>query len=255
VKERGILFSAPGEVPTMRERGILFSGAMVRALLSGTKTQTRRVVAPQPHRVAEHIKPIGKLIPSGEPIKCRIPDGWAWRDLYASDEFKDDPGHFATLMRPYCPYGVNQDRLWVRETWRQTEDIDGTAVMEYRCGGTRLVVDGPAIATGEHRVTSVLPPWRPSIFMPRWASRITLEVTEVRVQRLQDISEEDARAEGITGPHDVGYPAYRVPDDSKPRYSCAVAAYEALWDSINGDRAPWASSPWVWAVSFRRVQP
>jgi hypothetical protein len=90
---------------------------------------------------------------------------------------------------------------------------------------------------------------------PLAASRITLEVTEVRVQRLQDISEEDARAEGIDRPPRVGYQAFRVPDDSKPRYSSAVAAYERLWDSINGDRAPWVANPWVWAVSFRRVQP
>jgi len=96
--------------------------------------------------------------------------------------------------------------------------------------------------------------WRPSIFMPRWASRITLNITEVRAERLQDISEEDAIAEGVTGPHDVWYPAFRVPGDSKPRYSSAKSAFTDLWDSINAKRGfGWDTNPWVWAISFERV--
>jgi hypothetical protein len=213
----------------MKERGILFSGAMVRALLAGTKAQTRRVVRSN----------LGKVPP------VRISPGPGLPDV---GEYWCEPGGWIR-----CPYGTIGDRLWVRETWcLYTAEGQRDAAVRYRAGGEITPVVMPEQAA---RTASGSERWRPSIHMPRWASRITLQVTEVRVQRLQDISEEDARAEGITGPHDVGYPAYRVPDDSKPRYSCAVAAYEALWDSINGDRAPWASSPWVWAVSFRRVQP
>lgn len=83
------------------------------------------------------------------------------------------------------------------------------------------------------------------------AGRITLRLTDVRVERMQDISEADAIAEGITGPHDVGYQAYRVPGDSKPRYSSAVAAFEVLWDSINAARGyGWGVNPWVWVLVF-----
>jgi hypothetical protein len=90
--------------------------------------------------------------------------------------------------------------------------------------------------------------------MPRWASRLTIRITDVRVQRVQEITEEDAIAEGITGPHMVGYRAFRVPEDSKPRYSRAEAAFEVLWDSINAKRGySWEGNPWVWAISFERV--
>lgn len=99
--------------------------------------------------------------------------------------------------------------------------------------------------------------WRPSIYMPRWASRITLEVTEVRVERLQDISEEDAQAEGVERcdgfPLSLGYPAGE--DDGKcVLYPSAVRAFSVLWDSLNHERAPWRSNPWVWVIRFKRVQ-
>lgn len=192
----------------MKERPILFSAPMVRAILAGTKTQTRRVVR----------GPIEYLGPSGGQDDL---SSWGWF-------FDGEEQHgYMVLARGMnerfdngcisipCPYGVPGDRLWVRETWRG----EGPGSVKYRA-------DGDDVGSLK---------WRPSIFMPRWASRIDLEVTEVRVQRVQEITREDAIAEGVTT-HDV-------------------FGFMRLWDSINGKRAPWASYPWVWALTFKRVRP
>lgn len=234
----------------MKERPILFSAPMVRAILAGTKTQTRRVVKPR-HQ-------------------------W-FLDLSATEQVRN------WHRRPF-PYGQPGERLWVREAWRigawdeenQRIAVDYITGPDKRWRQTPLTPEGQELfdrlwaqssdecrrkgiqpnADGNYRWKPGESPlrWRPSMFMPRWASRITLEVTGLRVQRLQDISEADAIAEGITGPHNVGYPAFRVPDDSKPRYSCASAAFEALWCQINGADS-WDANPRVWVVEFRRVQP
>ncbi|HAM40757.1 MAG TPA: hypothetical protein DCP69_05315 [Candidatus Omnitrophica bacterium] len=125
-----------------------------------------------------------------------------------------------------CPHGVPGDRLWVRETFAETP----FGVFYRAEDSTEYPTDGK---------------WRPSIFMPRRLSRLTLEITEVRVQRLQDITPEDAIAEGVF---------------AEGRYSTApgvpypVATFAALWDGINSERASWASNPWVWCISFRRLE-
>jgi hypothetical protein len=185
----------------VKERGIIFSAPMVRALLEGRKTQTRRV----------------------------IPDGGRCLDL---DDDAEDRYHAGTWGEE--KYGHPGERLWVRETWAPDPVYEDERRVCYR-----------ATAADESCIR-----WKPSIFMPRWASRITLEVTEVRVQRLQDISEEDARAEGVA--------EGRIPADGQDDGRCVLhptrrRAFEVGWDSINGDRAPWASNPWVWAISFRRL--
>lgn len=175
----------------MKERPILFSAPMVRALLDGRKTQTRRVVKPQPTATREEaIRTYGK-----------------------GGTFILEAGFFGVR----CPYGQLGDRLWVRETWGACA---GSPV--YRADDNATCPDGGR--------------WKPSIHMPRWASRITLEVTGVRVERLQDISEEDAIAEGV--PEQRGDPW----------------AFQCLWDSINGarERCSWAANPWVWAITFSR---
>lgn len=179
-----------------RERPILFSGPMVRAILAGTKTQTRRVV-------------------------------------------KVEPGKLDVGENPACPYGVpGGSRLWVRETWyddnatRDAEPIPTSHddFIHYRADGE---------AHDQFEELDGFLRWRPSIFMPRWASRITLEVTEVRVERLQEITEADAWAEGIAA-HVV-----------RP-----IHDYAALWDSLNAKRGfGWDTNPWVWVVSFRRLTP
>jgi len=200
----------------MKERPIIFTSDSVRAILDGRKTQTRRVINPQPTAVRE-----SPFVNSG------IEDIHGWEIQ--------------------LKYGQPGDRLWVKETWRKTFDIDDKDVMEYRAGGTRLIV-GNSIQHGGHRITSVLPNWCPSIFMPRWASRITLEIVTVRVERVQDISEADAEAEGI---HLLGLPEierYNHPRKHK-------VAYEALWNEINAKRGyGWDVNPWVWVIEFKRIE-
>lgn len=207
----------------MKERPILFNGAMVRALLAGTKTQTRRVVKPQPRRVDGGV-PFG--------------DAPAWAHA--------EPG--SAMMR--CPYGKPGDWLWVKETWRTARSLDNKSpnAMGEMCidAGYRKPWAPLAYEADGHRNTE----WRGfemagdaepgktrvSIHMPRWASRITLEITSVRVERLQDISEADAIAEGV------------YTDPASPAYD----AYAQLWDEINGPGS-WAANPWVWVLEFRRL--
>lgn len=200
----------------MAERPILFSGAMVRAILAGTKTQTRRVVKPR-----------------------KDPD--YGRELSPCEIAGDE--HIARL----CPYGAPGDRLWVRETFAGS--------IAYERHGYPLKEWGNKIwyvADGEPRSGQWTRP-RPSIHMPRCLSRITLEVTEVRVERLQDISDQDAVAEGTPcyvcgGPMDG-----RSEDDCHCFHRRATASdYRGLWESINGPGS-WEANPWVWCVSFRRI--
>lgn len=203
----------------MKERPILFSGPMVRAILEGRKTQTRRVIKPQPSYQGYDGPP--KLNSFGE------------FSYPAQRGFK-------------CPYGQPGDRLWVRETWnawRQCNleynewDTCGFAPSEIkeRYGAVKLEYAATSESVG---------PWRPSIHMPRWASRITLEIMSVRVERLQDVSEEDARAEGCE------WSQWSFPNSTRPGKS----AYRALWESIHG-HGSWDQNPWVWVVEFKEVKP
>ena len=136
-----------------------------------------------------------------------------------------------------CPYGIPGDRLWVRETWADTMGDPPEAI--YR-------------ADGERHPSSALK-WRPSIFMPRWACRLVLEVTAVRVERLQKISEADAKAEGCAAKDLVTHKGTMGPFDAELTQNAATAkeAYRALWNSLNAKRAPWASNPFVWVIEFR----
>jgi hypothetical protein len=197
----------------MKERPILFSAPMVRAILSGSKTQTRRAIKPQPE--SEH---------SGEPYwfvgGCR-----AWRIRGCTE-----PNRSGSYNEIACPYGQPGDRLWVREAWMDLRGVEG------------------AIGKAMYRATFGNAPeggkWRPSIHMPRWASRITLEVTGVRVERLQDISDSDAWDEGID------FEAYTAAGGCKdaPR-----VAFGNLWESINSPGS-WIANPWVWVVEFKKLE-
>ena len=209
----------------MRERPILFKGPLVRAILDGTKTQTRRLCKP------DHFG--GSEMP---------PDSAMARAI----EFGGQKS----------PFGRPGDRLWVRETWQawpvNVSEFDDSGPLSTESIRDRV----PAHFEYQAGPTDSLGPWRPSIHMPRRASRIDLEITEVRVQRLQDITEEDARAECVDpmpGPVDVvdcgnGHGYF----DPAPPARCV---FEELWDSINGARAPWERNPWVWAITFKRIRP
>jgi hypothetical protein len=213
----------------MKERPILFSGAMVRALLDGSKTQTRRVMKPQPTMY--------------EPGQC----------IAVSDMTND------ALV---CPYGQPGDRLWVRETW---------VCDDYRLQqGPYVEVPGAREALfyrADNEQPFEAPEgkfWKPSIHMPRWASRILLEIVSVRVERLQDCSQTDAISEGALHIRNQAwdrehFPAWRylfdeaVAAGKKPPIGpSAVQAYQALWQSINGPGS-WDANPWVWVVEFKRV--
>ena len=193
----------------MRERPILFSAPMVRAILAGTKCQTRRVVKPR----------------KDPDYGCELSPG-----EIAGDE------HIARL----CPYGAPGDRLWVRETHM---DLGGCYL--YRADD-RAEAERAAVAPGQG--------WRPSIHMPRTLSRITLEITAVRVERLQDISEADVMAEGVRR-YEAGSLGMQWDNGIKSittRGNPAQASYRWLWESING-AGSWDANPWVWVVAFKRV--
>ncbi len=211
----------------MKESPILMSAPMVRALLAGTKRQTRRVVKPQPFAGAA-------------------------QEHWSISEF----GQF-------CPYGQPGDRLWVRETFyafgrwvtqfnaKKGRDEWHFIDMTVECGYWYFYAASEAPKTvATFRRAGATPMWwkRPAIFMPRAASRILLDVIGVRVERLQEISEADAMAEGVTR-DEHGWTNYAVPTDC---WESPKDSYRTLWESINGPGS-WDANPWVWAVSFKRI--
>lgn len=202
-----------------RERPILFSSPMVRALLDGSKTQTRRVVKPQPYR-----------------------------DDYMADG--DVRRQFATLS----PYGQPGDRLWVRETWRTDATLDRRAPSDFAGWPVKYEADGAVLSHGAH-FGNTDGKTRVSIHMPRWASRILLEITGVRVERLHDISDADIEAEGIDmvalAEAQERYDVIAKDGNASGRPTLR-SAWRDLWESTGGD---WDANPWLWAISFRRVTP
>lgn len=211
----------------MRERPILFSAPMVRAILSGEKTQTRRTVRPQPD-----------VARPGD-----ISTGTAFAARSTSDD--KHLGRLGAVIQ--CPHGQPGDRLWVREAWQHANHPDGP----YRSGVTvhyrADYIDDPHGPGGEKSPEGRYRTWRPSIHMPRAASRITLEITGVRVERLRDISEADALAEGLTPTPGGWWSGAEGQAAPTPQ-----GAYALLWDSINGPGS-WGANPWVWVIEFRRI--
>lgn len=192
-------------------RPILMSGPMVRAILAGRKTQTRRIVKGTTER------------PSAK-----------YSDEYM-EAWKNDAG-----WAQICPYGKPGDNLWVRETWGRANGFGGAS-------GDVLVYRADVDLTGVR--------WKPSIHMPRWASRINLQVLSVRVERLQDISEEDAIAEGVEYHHDEKEAfAGWYSADRTVLYPTAKRAFQDLFESINGPEA-WERNDWLWVISFPKFTP
>lgn len=216
---------------TPTERPILFSAEMVRAILAGTKSQTRRVIKPQPD------EPVIRLLP-----RTTYAGNVLWSNVLGT-------GKYVELDNRKCPYGKPGDRLWVRETWCPVDDTKldehGEQWVDYKAT-PRYAESHPAGWDNEPDSLDALK-WKSPMFMPRWASRITLEVVEVRVQRVQDISEEDAIAEGCRGGKQyLGHGDFNEIPPS--------AEFRDLWDSINAKRGySFESNPWIWCISFRRV--
>ncbi|WP_372374229.1 hypothetical protein ACDI10_09925 [Vreelandella venusta] len=214
-----------------KERPILFNAAMVRAILNGHKTQTRRAIKLKTgDTFDEHA------------LSAAIQE---WRPMY--DEVAQKVvGKTAALIR--CPYGQPGDRLWVRETFQgplvDQEEMEKDPTYFKDMGRYKNPEHCAYRASGDSceyvdQDGDLIQLWKPSIHMPRWASRIMLEIVSVRVERLQDISNEDAVAEGIGTPLDIRYAAL---DEFKP-----------LWKSING-AGSWAANPWVWVIEFKRLE-
>lgn len=218
----------------MKERPVIFNSEMVRAILDGRKTQTRRVIA--------NVGP-DNCIPLQKPTKTK--DG-----IYT--HVMDAPGH------GLCPFGRVGDRLWVRETFAILGnedgcpiDWEGNLIKGDEKHAARIYKASCWQEPGNYglwsipdRDTQYEGAWRPSIHMPRWASRILLEITGVRVERLNDISHEDAKAEGCCYGRGGGVPDFAVtPADHFP----------TLWASIYGVEN-WRANPWVWVIEFRRVE-
>lgn len=237
--------SEPNTLKTsVKERPILFSGPMVRAILDGRKTQTRRIVNPQP---SAETKAWWSCVSSSE--KSFV-GKWTPRD---SKHVKSNPKATGASVR--CPYGDFGDRLWVRESMR--------GIIDTKCHADESMPVSAYVADGAHSWSgSYRTPWQysrtamPSIHMPRRLSRITLEITRVSVERLNEISESDAIAEGIEseqhrflGMHFKCYGELERLNQwtVNPKWS-----YETLWESINGSDS-WAVNPWVWVIEFKRV--
>ena len=243
------------EKAAARERPILFSGEMVRAILDGRKTQTRRVVSPQPTGPAVMSDPLADLRAAGIPVDGLSREPFA---LWMTDE-RNDLGEFIE-HGVCCPYGGVGDRLWVREAWypafKRTEASSGVVFPSFaHPHGAPLGHPGEAnpgwapLGRNGNKGEG----WRSPIHMPRWASRLTLEITDVRVQRVQEISEADAEAEGV----EHGNVAGRDVDIDADVWNGAYRrAFRALWSSLNAKRGySWDSNPWVWALTFRLLSP
>lgn len=211
----------------MTDRPIIFNAAMIRAILEGRKTQTRRVLKPQP---TEH-----------------RPNSWDWKGPQSAFFNVSEVGVSSALMAHLVKFTPG-DRLWVREAWAKTpvapivETIDNPMTV-YRTGDNRTDYGGP---------------WKPSIHMFRRDSRITLHVTDVRVERVMDISEEDARVEGVCAwveqSDHIPWGSIEEADRAgivRATYGSEVIAFSALWNSINEPRGfSWDANPWVVAVTF-----
>ncbi|HHT0211601.1 TPA: hypothetical protein ACTW3P_001313 [Klebsiella michiganensis] len=232
----------------MKERGMIFNAEMVRALLDDRKTQTRRIMKPQP-----------------EPC----PRGGHWWPsnvfktmLHVEEEMQNGKGGWGGLVGDACPFGDVGDRIWVRETFqgplfdydlmdnycKDPTPFEKPEFCVYKADG----VPAPEFYDADDELHCC---WRPSIHMPRWASRILLEITGVRVERLSAISEEDAEAEGID---------MEALYDSQDCYDCiadhnmtgrptVTGAFKYLWESIYGEEG-WKSNPWVWVIEFKRIE-
>ena len=200
----------------IREKGLIFNSEMVRALLDGRKTQTRRPIKWKQTRFTE----IGEREDGSK---------WPW---------SEDAEHACDFWHP-CPFGAVGDRIWVREAFRVHSRATDVATLVYKASERNSWTEQTRrVPVAVCNKPATPEKWTPSLHMPRWASRILLEITGVRVERLRSMSQDDARAEGViaaSGPMEAGL------------------AFRELWDSIYGEES-WKANPWVWVIEFKRVE-
>ena len=247
----------------MKEHPILFNEEMVKAILTGRKTQTRRVIKVQPSR--PDFDRLHTLMSSTASSDRRNIGKHAWGNS-TGDAPENDGEYFS------APYGQAGDRLWVRETfdvvrykasWSPSngnvcdDEIPASAVCVFADKATKSV-ELETIRAEEQARRMLAKRCTPSIHMPRWASRITLEITDVRVERVQDISDASALAEGVLELSNCMPPNYDT--NAKQYYAARTVGFESprkafahLWDSICSEKYPWESNPWVWVYEFRRI--
>lgn len=242
----------------MKERPILFKDEMIRAILEGRKTQTRRVVKPQPETMRD---------PFPTTPETMMADGYSCNRVF---KITERPGIYRCLgmrnfVEAFSPYGQPGDRLWVREAWAMIDkdykpaDLAKATSLVYRADGLKVPNQRDreirAIFADRCRFPMDEIKWRPSIHMPRVASRLTLEITGVRVERLQDISYQDAQAEGVQT--ETADPWFYHISTERNVYDFAAdepqGSFRKLWESINGPGS-WMENPWVWVIEFKRVQ-
>lgn len=200
----------------IREKGLIFNSEMVRAILDGRKTQTRRPIKWKQTRFTE----IGEREDGSK---------WPW---------SEDAEHACDFWHP-CPFGAVGDRIWVREAFRVHSRATDVATLIYKASERNSWTEQTRrVPVAVCNKPATPEKWTPSLHMPRWASRILLEITGVRVERLRSMSQDDARAEGViaaSGPMEAGL------------------AFRELWDSIYGEES-WKANPWVWVIEFKRVE-
>ncbi|ENS0249775.1 hypothetical protein ACEY0B_002353 [Klebsiella pneumoniae] len=200
----------------MTERGMIFNAEMVRAILDDRKTQTRRPIKWKETRFTE----IGEREDGSK---------WPW---------SEDAEHACDFWHP-CPFGAVGDRIWVREAFRVHSRATDVATLVYKASERNSWTEQTRrVPVAVCNKPATPEKWTPSLHMPRWASRILLEITGVRVERLRSMSQDDARAEGViaaSGPMEAGL------------------AFRELWDSIYGEES-WKATPWVWVIEFKRVE-
>ncbi|HCE8859447.1 TPA: hypothetical protein NHV36_004673 [Klebsiella michiganensis] len=235
----------------MTERGMIFNSEMVRAILDGRKTQTRRIVKPQPD------------------ISSKDNLSGVWLDKPLNGLLLPKIQDIAI----HCPFGMSGDQIWVRETWATLGNEDGCCVdwEDNLCKGdersaARIYRASCEQRPGDYSLWSIPDDaywkphtkdhkfegaWRPSIHMPRWASRILLEITNVRVEQLNVISERDAQAEGVAKLQG-GFWQHYQPSWTQHQLS-ARGSFVTLWKSIYGEES-WNSNPWVWVIEFKRLE-
>ena len=257
----------------IKERPILFSAPMVRAILNGTKTQTRRVVKPQPAACSPWLPPQDvciadrngdAMVASGEghpksaeylrPMTC--PLGKPGERLYVREAFWIEHDWDAPEMAPAIDCGTNlKEDTWARVAYCATHETDSEGRPVEWFEPDEINDERYALPWGCAGITPHFYSKHPSIHMPRWASRITLEITDVHVERLQEISHDDAELEGISM-HDY----ITLDGEVKQFYACGDlsgssprSVFADLWDSLNAKKHPWSSNPWVWVVEFKRI--